>query len=96
MFALKNDPYLDCHLFAAKYNRSLLDTFARQWAILRQLGLVAIDGRRVQLTAKGRLCVEEISALFRCRHLSEDSATLATAERPLLEKHNFAPTYAGL
>jgi len=43
----------------------------------------------VRLTTKGRLCVEEIAALF--RHPAIASA--ADAAQPRLQKHNFAPTY---
>lgn len=96
MFALKNDPYLDCHLFKGKYNKNLATHFAPQWATLRRFGLVEMDGRRVQLTAKGRLCVEEISSLFRCLHILENNETVAESERALLDKHNFSPTYPAL
>jgi oxygen-independent coproporphyrinogen-3 oxidase len=99
MFALKNDPYLDCRLFEAKYNRSLIHDhdFAPQFAALEQLGLVTISNNRLQLTGKGRLCVEEISSLFRCPDITEENMTTnATAERALLDKHNFAPTFPGL
>jgi oxygen-independent coproporphyrinogen-3 oxidase len=94
MFALKNDPYLDCDLFKAAYNRSPVDTFASQFARLQELDLVAIEGGRVQLTRKGRLCVEEISSLFRHPGITEEKGI--TAEQALLDKHNFAPTYTGL
>ncbi len=93
MFALKNDPYLDCRLFEATYNKSLIDYFERQWTLLQQLKMVQIDGRRIQLTAKGRLCVEEISSLFRCPHIIEDNEGVGEAERALLDKHNYSPTY---
>ena len=96
MFALKNDPYLDCRLFEAKYNRNPALDFARQFAILQQLGLVQGDHSRVQLTPKGRLCVEEISSLFRCGHIVDENGTADAAERALLDKHNYAPTYPGL
>jgi oxygen-independent coproporphyrinogen-3 oxidase len=89
MFALKNDPYIDCALFRAAYNRSLLEQFAARFARLEQLGLIGIDGERIRLTAKGRLCVEEIAALFR----HPDIRPAADAAQPLLQKHNFAPTY---
>lgn len=93
MFALKNDPYLDCQLFEATYNKSLAAAFAPQWAMLQKLGLVEMDGRRIQLTAKGRLCVEEISSLFRCPHITEANTPIADSERALLDKHNYSPTY---
>jgi oxygen-independent coproporphyrinogen-3 oxidase len=89
MFALKNDPYIDCALFRAAYNRSPLEQFAARFARLERLGLVAVEGERIRLTAKGRLCVEEIAALFRHPAI----APAADAAQPLLQKHNFAPTY---
>jgi hypothetical protein len=64
--------------------------------MLQRLGLVTLndlDDGRVQLTGKGRLCVEEISSLFHCPDITEENTT--TAERALLDKHNFAPTYPG-
>ncbi len=91
MFALKNDPYIDCALFRAAYNRSPLEKFAARFARLERLGLVVIESERVRLTAKGRLCVEEIAALFRHPAI----APAADAAQPLLQKHNFAPTYPG-
>ena len=89
MFALKNDPFIDCSLFRAAYNRSPLERFADRFARLEELGLVAIAGDHIRLTAKGRLCVEEIAALFRHPAI----APAADAAHPLLQKHNFAPTY---
>ena len=89
MFSLKNDPFIDCALFRAAYNRSPLEQFAARFARLERLGLVAIEGERVRMTAKGRLCVEEIAALFRHPAI----APAADATQPLLQKHNFAPTY---
>lgn len=89
MFALKNDPHIDCSLFRAAYNRSPLEQFAARFARLERLGLVAVEGERIRLTAKGRLCVEEIAALF--RHPAIGPAV--DAAHPLLQKHNFAPTY---
>ena len=89
MFVLKNDPFFDCSLFRAAYNRSPLERFADRFARLEELGLVAIAGDHIRLTAKGRLCVEEIAALFRHPAI----APAADAAHPLLQKHNFAPTY---
>ena len=89
MFALKNDPYIDCALFRAAYNRNPLEQFAARFARLERLGLVRVEGERIRLTAKGRLCVEEIAALFRHPAI----APAADAAQPLLQKHNFAPTY---
>jgi oxygen-independent coproporphyrinogen-3 oxidase len=89
MFALKNDPFIDCALFRAAYNRSPLEQFAERLARLERLGLMTVEGERIRLTATGRLCVEEIAALF--RHPAIGPA--ADAAQPLLQKHNFAPTY---
>ncbi len=89
MFALKNDPFIDCSLFRAAYNRSPLEQFAARFARLEELALATIEGDHVRLTAKGRLCVEEIAALFRHPAI----APAADAAQPLLQKHNFAPTY---
>jgi len=89
MFALKNDPFIDCALFRAVYNRNPLEQFAARFARLEVLSLVTIEGERIRLTAKGRLCVEEIAGLFRHPAI----APAADAAQPLLQKHNFAPTY---
>ncbi len=91
MFSLKNDPYIDCSLFRSAYNRSPLEQFAALFERLSAEGLVEIGGERIQLTRKGRLCVEEIACLFRhpAIRTAEDSA-----ESRLLAKHNFAPTYS--
>ncbi len=89
LFALKNDPFIDCSLFRATYNRDPLEQFAARFARLEALGMVVVEGDHVRLTAKGRLCVEEIAALFRHPAI----APAADAAQPLLQKHNFAPTY---
>ncbi len=89
IFSLKNDPYIDCSLFLSAYNRSPLERFAARFERLERLGLVAIDGERIRLTNKGRLCVEEIAALFRAPGISPAS----DAAEPLLQKHLFAATY---
>lgn len=89
MFALKNDPYIDCRMFRAAYNRCPVEVFAAIFERLERLDLVTIAGDQVRLTGKGRLCVEEIAGLF--RHPGIKPA--ADAAQPLLQKHNFAPTY---
>lgn len=91
MFSLKNDPYIDCSLFRSAYNRSPLEQFAVTFERLAAEGLVALDGERIHLTRKGRLCVEEIACLF--RHPAIRAAGDAEESR-LLAKHNFAPTYS--
>lgn len=92
MFALKNDPYIDCSLFRTAYNRCPLDHFAVIFEKLAALELVSIGGDCVRLTAKGRLCVEEIACLF--RHPDIRPAADGLGGNALLAKHNFAPTYA--
>jgi hypothetical protein len=65
-----------------------LQRFAATFERLLGHRLVALDGERISLTAKGRLCVEEISSLFR-------HPAIRPADEPtgLLAKHNFASTY---
>lgn len=91
MFALKNDPYIDCSLFRSAYNKSPLDHFDSIFEQLARLGLVGIDGDRICLTSKGRLCVEEIASLF--RHPAINPAGDSLDNNRLLAKHNFAPAY---
>lgn len=91
MFSLKNDPHIDCSLFRSAYNRSPLEQFAATFDRLSAEGLVVVDGERIQLTQKGRLCVEEIACLF--RHPAIRTAGDAGESR-LLAKHNFAPAYS--
>jgi oxygen-independent coproporphyrinogen-3 oxidase len=91
MFTLKNDPFIDCHLFRSAYNRSPLEVFEPVFERLQRLGLVAVADETIRLTPKGRLCVEEISSLFRHPDIRPMAESGATAR--LLEKHNFAPTY---
>jgi len=89
MFALKNDPYIDCSLFRQVYNRDPRERFAALFHKLERLELVSMDAERIVRTAKGRLCVEEIAMLF--RHAAIGPAPDAAGR--LLAKHNFAPTY---
>jgi oxygen-independent coproporphyrinogen-3 oxidase len=91
MFSFKNDPFIDCSLFQSAYNRTPLQVFASTFERLTALGLVAAAGDRLSLTAKGRLCVEEISSLF--RHPAIGSTKTETQWAGALAKHNFAPTY---
>lgn len=91
MFALKNDPYVDCALFRSAYNRSPLEDFARIFAHLIEYELVMIDANSIRLTAKGRLCVEEIACLF--RHPAISPAADSMSGSRLLAKHNYAPAY---
>ncbi len=91
MFALKNDPFIDCSLFRTAYNTDPLERFPAIFEKLIALDLVGVSGERIYMTPKGRLCVEEIAGLFRhpaiCAAEDEPGATA------LLAKHNFAPTY---
>lgn len=91
MFSLKNDPFIDCSLFRTAYNRCPLDYFAAVCGKLTALGLIRVDGGRIYLTAKGRLCVEEIACQF--RHPGIRQAADGQTGDSLLAKHNFAPTY---
>ena len=89
MFSLKNDPYLDCGLFQSAYNRSPLEQYGPTFDHLLRLELVAIGAGRIALTDKGKLCVEEIAALF--RHPNEPPEN--DVSRKLLQKHNYASAY---
>jgi oxygen-independent coproporphyrinogen-3 oxidase len=91
MFALKNDPFIDCRLFRTAYNRSPLEVFAATFEHLFSLGFITAKEDEIHLTPKGRLCVEEIAGLF--RHPAISRANGAGALSELLVKHNFAPSY---
>ncbi len=91
MFALKNDPYIDCALFRSAYNMTPPDRFPAVFDFLAAHGLVEFEPGRVRLTPKGRLCVEEIAGLF--RHPDIQPAADRVSDDALLAKHNFAPTY---
>ncbi len=90
MFALKNDPFIDCSLFRTAYNTDPLQRFPAIFERLVALDLVEVSGERIYLTPKGRLCVEEIAGLFRHPAICAEEEPGAKA---LLAKHNFAPTY---
>lgn len=90
MFALKNDPYIDCSLFRSAYNTCPIDAFAPTFARLAALDLLTIEPDCLRLTAKGRLCVEEIAWLFRQPSIGPAADAAGSA---LLAKHNFAPSY---
>lgn len=98
MFGFKNSPYLDLQLFVDRYGISPTANYAATFDVLGGYGLVDIDEarRRATLTAKGRLCVEEISCLFRPPAGPETAAVASARELRLLEKHNFAAAYRGL
>lgn len=96
MFTLKNSPYIDRKLFIDKYCVDPVDKFEQLFSFLVAQRLVAMDdeSKRITLTPKGRLCVEEIAWLFRSE-LPDVSQSAPTRERRRLIKHNFAPTYQG-
>ena len=94
MFALKNDPFIDCALFRSAYNRSPLEHFASIFVRLVEYNLVTVAGDRIRLTPKGRLCVEEIACLF--RHPGIAAASGEGNESAVLAKHNYAPTYPAI
>jgi len=91
MFALKNDPYIDCSMFRTAYNRNPLDRFEAIFEKLVKLKAVRVSGDRIYLTPKGRLCVEELAGLF--RHPAIGAANGDPGGDRLLAKHNFAMTY---
>jgi coproporphyrinogen III oxidase-like Fe-S oxidoreductase len=90
MFALKNDPYIDCSLFRSAYNTSPMEAFAPLLERLAALELLTIEADCLRLTPKGRLCVEEIAWLFRDPTIGP---AVDAAGSALLAKHNFAPSY---
>jgi oxygen-independent coproporphyrinogen III oxidase len=92
MFSLKNAPSLDMRIFADRHGISPLDSHPDMLAELASLDLAVVSDDKVQLTAKGRLLVEEIACAFappRRRGSGPGSRRDAT----LLRKHNFVPAY---
>lgn len=99
MFSLKNSPYIDRNLFEQRYGIDPAEVFADTIENLVKYGLVNVDEalKRITLTTKGRLCVEEIACLFEVPNLPDNIAeNLTRPERHKLEKHNFAPLYSML
>jgi oxygen-independent coproporphyrinogen III oxidase len=98
MFSFKNSPHLDCGLFIGKYGTSPVERYAAAFELLGSYGLIDLDDarNRVTLTAKGRLCVEEIACLFRPPIATSTAEFASAKELKLLQKHHFAPTYPGL
>jgi coproporphyrinogen III oxidase-like Fe-S oxidoreductase len=93
MFSLKNSPWLDTTRCIARYGVDPLIAYARQFDELLRLNLISVSNSRVRLTPKGRLVVEEIA----CQFASERArAPVPSAERNLVRKHHYAPTYARL
>ena len=97
MFSLKNSPYIDRDLFEKKYG---IDPAAKFSDILERLStykLITVDDsmKRITLTPKGRLCVEEIACRFEIPDLADVAlGGVSRADRKKLQKHNFAPLYS--
>jgi oxygen-independent coproporphyrinogen-3 oxidase len=90
MFSLKNAPELRLELFERKHGVSPLESHSALFAELAEFDLIAIAADAVRLTAKGRLVVEEIACLFQTARANTPASA---AERRLVDKHHFAPTY---
>lgn len=93
MFSFKNDPELRLSLFAERYGVDLLAEFGAEFELLETLGLIEAGPEAVVLTAKGRLVVEEIAALFSRPVEREASRPRPGAEEFLVRKHHYAATY---
>jgi len=99
MFSFKNSPYIDRGLFEQKYGVDPAEVFFDTLERLIEYGLIVVDDtlKRITLTPKGRLCVEEIACQFEIPDLSNNVPEhLSRAERQKLAKHHFAPTYSML
>jgi oxygen-independent coproporphyrinogen-3 oxidase len=97
MFSFKNDPHIDRELFHQRYGIDPYTFFFDKLETLRQYGLVTIDNKVITLTAKGRLCVEEIANVFQSPSIRDnDLSQLPAAERKKIEKHNYSLTYPAL
>ena len=97
MFSIKNSPYIDRGLFEAKYGADPAVMFEDTLSRLTRYGLVVVDDttRRITLTAKGRLCNEEIACQFEIPGLRNNIPSNASpSERKKLDKHHFAPLYS--
>ncbi len=95
MFSFKNDPCLNMERFFEKYRINLVEDprFANNFNLLLSLNLIKIHENKIILTSKGKLCVEEISCLFKN---PEIAMALDYESSKLLKKHNFSPTYEKL
>lgn len=94
MFSFKNSPYLDRGLCMSKHNIDPVQHFSHIFEILERYKLISLKENRIYLTPKGRLCVEEICALFRDPRLAElDDPSSSRSERKKLDKHNYFPNY---
>jgi hypothetical protein len=93
MFSFKNDPELSLQIFEAHYGTDPTLAFPDVFELLTDYGLVTIDHSAVRLTAKGRLIVEEIAALFAGPGVSARDRGSTSAEDLRIRKHHFASTY---
>ena len=99
MFSLKNAPYIDRSLFEAAYGVDPAVAFADTLEVLSGLGLLTVDDttKRIALTPKGRLCVEEIACQFMLPNLVDNvPKDVSPSIRRTLAKHHFAPRYGRL
>lgn len=97
MFSFKNSPYVDRVLFEQKYGHDPAVLFGDTLDRLVKFDLLVVDEatKRITLTPKGRLCVEEIACQFTIPDLPDAvNNTASLAERRTLIKHHFAPTYS--
>jgi coproporphyrinogen III oxidase-like Fe-S oxidoreductase len=94
MFSFKNSPEVNISLFVSRHGTSPLESHRRVFDELAALALVDLRPDLVRLTPKGRLVVEEIACMFASAR--PDGPTGSTAERHLVGKHNYAPTYSRL
>jgi oxygen-independent coproporphyrinogen-3 oxidase len=91
MFSFKNAPSLSLPLFCERHGISPVDAYPGEFEELAGLGLVDMGADTVRLTAKGRLVVEEIACQFDPGR--PDGAVASRAEKHLVRKHHYAPTY---
>jgi coproporphyrinogen III oxidase-like Fe-S oxidoreductase len=99
MFSFKNAPYINNGLFVERYGKSPVDAFERIFTKLVEHSLIDVSDEKVALTTIGKLCVEEICALFRDPSITEeqlaDTPVMLNRKRKLA-KYNFFPTYPAL
>lgn len=97
MFSLKNSPYVDLELLEDKYGVDPLEKFSDQIERLVMYELIQVDEtqKKIALTVKGRLCVEEIACQFEILELKDNIPDgISRSEARKLDKHNFAPLYS--
>jgi oxygen-independent coproporphyrinogen-3 oxidase len=93
MFSFKNEPELSLKVFDEHYGISPTLVFPDVFELLADYELVVIDHAAIRLTAKGRLVVEEIAALFAGSSISLRDRGSTSAEDFRIRKHHFASTY---